>query len=100
MISKTNKRFVIQNVFGKLYNKWHIYYKKSIPLLGWPSPVYSWYREVYQNDSLLEQYIDPLQDSRITVSGGQLIINDPNQITDRGKYFCKANNTFGTIRSR
>ena len=68
--------------------------------LGWPTPVYSWYREIYQNDSLLEQYIDPLQDPRVTVSGGQLIINNPNQITDRGKYFCKANNTFGTIRSR
>ena len=90
----------IQKIFSMLYNKYRICIKTNNTPLGWPSPVYSWYREVYQNDSLLEQYIDPLQDSRITVSGGQLIINDPNQITDRGKYFCKANNTFGSIRSR
>ncbi|CAB4066316.1 unnamed protein product [Lepeophtheirus salmonis] len=42
----------------------------------------------------------PLKDSRITISGGQLIINNPNSVTDRGKYFCQASNKFGTIRSR
>ena len=67
---------------------------------GWPTPTYTWFKEVYQNDSLVEEKVDPLKDSRITISGGQLIINSPNQITDRGKYFCKAGNKFGTIRSR
>jgi len=70
---------------------------------GWPTPSYTWFREIYQNDSLLEHYIDPMKDSRVTISGGQLIINNPNQIgnqNDRGKYFCKASNKYGTIRSR
>ena len=44
--------------------------------------------------------MDPLKDSRITISGGTLIINNPKQETDRGKYFCKAENKFGVIRSR
>ena len=70
------------------------------PKLGWPTPTYTWFREVYQNDSLVEQEVDPQKDPRITISGGQLIINNPNQITDRGKYFAKATNKFGTIRSR
>ena len=39
-------------------------------------------------------------DGRITISGGQLIVNNPNQVADRGKYFCTAANKFGTIRSR
>ena len=75
----------------------------KISSLGWPAPSYTWFREVYQNDSLLEQYIDPMKDPRVTISGGQLIINNPNQIgnqNDRGKYFCKASNKYGTIRSR
>jgi len=67
---------------------------------GWPTPGYSWFREVYRNDSLIEKEVDPLADSRITISGGQLIIHDPNQVTDRGRYFCKATNKFGTIRSQ
>jgi hypothetical protein len=36
----------------------------------------------------------------MTISGGQLIVSNPNQVTDRGRYFCKANNKFGTIRSQ
>ena len=44
--------------------------------------------------------MDPLGDPRVTISGGQLIINNPNQETDRGKYFCTATNKYGTIRSR
>ena len=67
---------------------------------GWPTPTYTWFKEVYKNDSLIEKEVDPLTDNRITISGGQLIINDPNQINDRGHYFCKAKNKFGTIRSQ
>ena len=62
---------------------------------------YRWFREVYEkNDTLIERPVDPLQDRRITISGGQLIINNPNQVTDRGRYFCKARNEFGVIRSQ
>ncbi len=67
---------------------------------GWPTPTYRWYRELYRNDSLIEKEVDPLADTRITISGGQLIIHAPNQVTDRGRYFCKATNKFGTIRSQ
>ncbi|XP_040571897.1 contactin [Lepeophtheirus salmonis] len=78
--------------------------KNDISLLciahGWPTPTYSWYSEFFSNDSYTEQKVDPLKDSRITISGGQLIINNPNSVTDRGKYFCQASNKFGTIRSR
>ena len=48
----------------------------------------------------MEQEVDPLKDARITISGGQLIVNNPDPVTDRGKYFCKARNSFGSIRSR
>ena len=67
---------------------------------GWPTPNYRWFREIYRNDSLIEKEVDPLADARVTISGGQLIINDPNQVTDRGRYFCKATNKFGSIRSQ
>ena len=59
-----------------------------------------WYKEAYKNDVLVEDEVDPLGDPRVTISGGQLIINNPNQETDRGKYFCTATNKYGTIRSR
>jgi hypothetical protein len=67
---------------------------------GWPTPSYRWFKEIYKNDTLVEQEVDPLKDARITISGGQLIVNNPDPVTDRGKYFCKARNSFGTIRSR
>ena len=40
----------------------------------------SWFREVYKNDTLLAEEVDPLKDPRVTISGGQLIINNPNQV--------------------
>ena len=43
--------------------------------------------------------IDPLTNRRYTLSGGSLIINDPKDRTDRGKYYCKATNEFGSIIS-
>eukprot|EP00095_Tigriopus_kingsejongensis_P002293 maker-scaffold400_size182785-snap-gene-0.21 protein:Tk02293 transcript:maker-scaffold400_size182785-snap-gene-0.21-mRNA-1 annotation:"PREDICTED: contactin-like" len=67
---------------------------------GWPTPTYKWFKEGYKNDSLVSEEVDVLQDRRVTISGGQLIINNPNAISDRGKYFCTARNQFGTIRSR
>lgn len=66
---------------------------------GYPTPSYEWYKEDYENDVLRESLIDPLQDNRYTISGGSLIIYNPNQITDRGTYHCKATNRFGTIVS-
>ena len=64
---------------------------------------YSWRQTIKQdiflrNDTLVEVEVDPLKDKRITISGGMLIINDPKQEKDRGKYFCKAKNKFGVIR--
>jgi len=67
---------------------------------GWPTPTYKWYKEVYINDTLQEVKVDPLLDSRLTVSGGQLIIHRPDQTKDKGTYFCAAENIFGKIRSK
>lgn len=67
---------------------------------GWPTPKYKWFKESYLNDTLIEVEINPLQDTRLTVSGGQFILHDPNLNKDRGRYFCKASNKFGTIRSK
>ena len=67
---------------------------------AWPAPTYNWYKEVYENDTLAEHRIEPLEDSRITISGGQLIIHAPDQTKDKGTYYCTASNMFGTIRSK
>ena len=67
---------------------------------AWPTPSYEWYKEVYVNDVLTEHRVEPLKDSRITISGGQLIIHAPDQTKDKGTYFCTARNEFGTIRSK
>ena len=67
---------------------------------AWPSPTYQWFKEVYENDTLAEHRIQPLKDSRITISGGQLIIHAPDQTRDKGTYYCTASNKFGTIRSK
>ena len=67
---------------------------------GWPTPEYKWYKEVYRNDTLQEERIEPLENSALTISGGQLIINSPDQTRDKGTYFCTAENDFGQIRSK
>lgn len=66
---------------------------------GYPTPTYEWFREDYQNDVLVATKIDPLSDERFTVSGGTLIIYDPDKIADRTHYHCKATNRFGSIVS-
>lgn len=66
---------------------------------GYPTPSYSWYKEEYVNDNLTYHKIDPLLDSRFTISGGNLIIYDPDQTKDQGTYHCVAENKFGKIRS-
>ena len=67
---------------------------------GWPTPSYEWFKELYKNDLLEEVRVDPLEDTRLTISGGQLIINNPDQTKDKGTYFCTASNQFGKIRSK
>lgn len=66
---------------------------------GYPHPSYEWFKEGYENETIQARRIDPLKDKRFTVSGGTLIINNPKQVEDRGKYHCRANNTYGTITS-
>ncbi|XP_045114342.1 contactin-like [Portunus trituberculatus] len=66
---------------------------------GYPPPTYTWYKESYENEAIRSRPIDPLQDPRFTVSGGTLIINNPKQVEDRGKYHCRAENKFGSITS-
>ncbi|XP_044742029.1 contactin, partial [Chrysoperla carnea] len=66
---------------------------------GYPTPEYEWYREDFENDKFISKKIDPFQDDRITISGGTLIIFNPDKKKDRGWYHCKATNKFGTIIS-
>lgn len=66
---------------------------------GYPTPTYEWFREDSQNDAIVETKIDALSDDRFTISGGTLIIFNPDKIADRTKYHCKASNRFGTIVS-
>ncbi|KAK6620391.1 hypothetical protein RUM44_006792 [Polyplax serrata] len=66
---------------------------------GYPAPTYEWFKEEYENDVSTAIRIDPLSDRRYTLSGGSLIIYNPNQIGDRGSYHCKASNVFGSILS-
>ncbi|CAG7734727.1 unnamed protein product [Allacma fusca] len=65
---------------------------------GWPSPQYDWFKEEYLNSSLIYTKIDPLRESKYTLSGGTLFIDTPMQI-DRGNYHCVARNRFGAIVS-
>lgn len=50
---------------------------------GYPAPEYQWYKEDFENDKLVSRRIDPLQTSRHTVSGGLLIIDNPEELRDR-----------------
>ncbi|KAL7642096.1 UNVERIFIED_CONTAM: hypothetical protein RMT77_007970 [Armadillidium vulgare] len=66
---------------------------------GYPAPTYEWFKEEYVANKLESKRIDPLQDTRFTVSGGSLIINRPKEIEDRGNYFCLAKNKYGAVVS-
>ncbi|CRK87512.1 CLUMA_CG001313, isoform A [Clunio marinus] len=66
---------------------------------GYPTPTYSWFKEQYINDVLNFTKIDPLTNSRYTISGGNLIIYNPDQSLDQGTYHCAATNKFGKILS-
>lgn len=66
---------------------------------GYPTPAYQWFREDYENDRLVAREIDPLKDARYTISGGTLLINNPEQKEDRATYHCKASNKYGVIIS-
>lgn len=66
---------------------------------GYPAPVYKWYREEYQVDSPIFTEIDPLVDTRFVLSGGTLMIYNPDTDKDNARYHCTASNKFGTIRS-
>ncbi|XP_045597115.1 contactin [Procambarus clarkii] len=66
---------------------------------GYPHPTYDWYKESYENEAIVSKRINPLEDRRFTVSGGTLIINDPKQVEDRGKYHCRAKNEYGSVTS-
>lgn len=47
---------------------------------GYPTPTYEWFKEDYENDRLIATKINPLSNSRYTVSGGTLIIYEPEQV--------------------
>lgn len=66
---------------------------------GYPTPTYSWYKELYTNDNITVVKLDPLKNARYTTSGGNLIIHNPQQIQDQGTYHCVAQNPFGRIIS-
>ncbi|RWS07231.1 contactin-like protein, partial [Dinothrombium tinctorium] len=66
---------------------------------AWPTPVYQWFKEEYESGRVASKVIDPLTDNRITQTDGTLIIYNPSQPNDKGKYHCKASNEFGTIIS-
>lgn len=66
---------------------------------GYPTPTYSWYKELYVNDILNFTKIDPLLNARYTISGGNLIIYNPDQSKDQGTYHCVTENKFGKILS-
>lgn len=50
---------------------------------GYPTPEFQWYQEDFENDQLVSKRIDPLKTPRHTVSGGLLIINNPEEVRDR-----------------
>ncbi|XP_023243533.1 contactin-like [Centruroides sculpturatus] len=67
---------------------------------GYPPPTYIWYQVEYHHDEMVSKKIDPLSDYRYTQTDGILMILDPDQSTDKGKYYCSATNKFGTIISQ
>ncbi|XP_059508286.1 contactin 1b isoform X1 [Stegostoma tigrinum] len=56
-----------------------------------PPPVYRW--KVNNRDINVD-------DTRYNMIGGNLVINNPEEVKDRGKYQCLATNKYGTIVSK
>ena len=47
---------------------------------SYPHPTYKWYKEEYIDDVLRAVEIDPLKEARYTVSGGTLVISQPDSV--------------------
>lgn len=47
---------------------------------GYPTPTYEWFKEDFINDRKVANKIDPLTSNRYTISGGTLIIYEPEQV--------------------
>lgn len=47
---------------------------------GYPTPTYEWFKEDYENDRLIATKINPLSNNKYTISGGTLIITEPEQV--------------------
>lgn len=73
--------------------------KLSCAAEGFPEPTYNWYREDYSSNGVVGIPINPLDDDRLTQTDGTLIIFNPNQQSDKGKYYCTAANEFGKVQS-
>lgn len=65
-----------------------------------PEPVYTWHREDHTASGVVGTPINPLDDERLTQTDGTLTIFNPNQQTDKGKYYCSASNEFGKVISQ
>ncbi|XP_045209360.2 contactin-like [Mercenaria mercenaria] len=63
---------------------------------GNPMPTYS-IRHTYGNGTVVDITTD--MDTRYTLIGGRLVIEDPTETKDAGIYQCLASNIFGTIYS-
>uniref|UniRef100_A0A2P2HWX5 Contactin-like n=1 Tax=Hirondellea gigas TaxID=1518452 RepID=A0A2P2HWX5_9CRUS len=77
----------------------HDYVSVTCLAESYPHPTYKWYKEEYKDNLLVANEIDPLEDNRYTVSGGNLVISQPDTIKDRGQYHCRASNKYGTVTS-
>ncbi|XP_059143643.1 contactin-like [Physella acuta] len=59
---------------------------------GYPPPTYSWWKgENYQQQLTAEK------DQRYTLTNGKLIITNPQDVLDGGKYRCRAENKNGVV---
>lgn len=62
-------------------NKFYYNFNFSCLAGGYPTPTYEWFKEEYNNeDQLMAIKIDPLNNSRFTLSGGTLIIYEPKRV--------------------
>ena len=62
---------------------------------GNPAPTYQW--KVQRGE--VEIFINPLTQTRYTVTNGSLTIHDPEDAQDNGNFQCIAANTYGSVLS-